>query len=154
MRKTGRFGARRGAISLATILFLVPLTAVAAELEVIVEGLQPTTGVVHVALFSEAAAAGYPYEDAVMATRTHPAGTDMVTVDFIDLEPGTYALAVLHDSDGNGKMTMNFLGLPLEGYGFSNGATGFLGPPSFKSARVTIAPNTVRLTTVVSIHYP
>ncbi len=30
--------------------------------------------------------------------------------------PGRYALMVLHDEDGNGSMSKNFIGLPREGY--------------------------------------
>lgn len=45
--------------------------------------------------------------------------------------PGTFALAVYHDEDGDGRMTRNFVGLPAEGYGFSRDAAAALGPPSF-----------------------
>lgn len=51
-----------------------------------------------------------------------------------DLPRGTYAIALFHDADGNGKLTTNILGMPKEGYAFSNDASNFLGLPSFKSA--------------------
>ncbi len=56
------------------------------------------------------------------------------------VEPGTYALALLHDENGNGEMDSNFLGLPQEGYGFSNDAKVFLGPPSFEAASFKLGP--------------
>ena len=59
-------------------------------------------------------------------------------VQFEGLKAGTYAIAVLHDENGNEKMDFNWLGMPLEGYGFSRDATGFLGPPSFKDAALLI----------------
>ncbi len=39
--------------------------------------------------------------------------------DFEDISPGTYALAVIHDENGNGKLDTNWVGIPTEGYGFS-----------------------------------
>jgi uncharacterized protein (DUF2141 family) len=55
-------------------------------------------------------------------------------VTFRGLEPGVYAVAVLHDENSNSKMDFNFLGMPLEGYGFSNDAPVSFGPPSFDAA--------------------
>lgn len=34
--------------------------------------------------------------------------------------PGVYAVTVYHDENGNKKFDKNFLGIPKEGYGFSN----------------------------------
>ena len=54
--------------------------------------------------------------------------------DFADIPPGTYALAVIHDENSNGKLDTNWLGIPTEGYGFSNDAKALLGAPSFAAA--------------------
>lgn len=48
-----------------------------------------------------------------------------------NLKPGKYAVRYFHDENLNGKMDTNFMGIPTEGYGFSNNATGKFGPPSF-----------------------
>lgn len=42
--------------------------------------------------------------------------------DFLDIEHGTYALAVIHDESMNGEIDTNWLGVPREGYGFSSDA--------------------------------
>ena len=55
--------------------------------------------------------------------------------DFEDIPPGAYALAVIHDENMNGKLDVNFIGIPIEGYGFSNDARATLGAPSFMDAR-------------------
>ncbi|MEW5704457.1 MAG: DUF2141 domain-containing protein [Pseudomonadota bacterium] len=57
---------------------------------------------------------------------------------FADLAPGGYAVAVYHDANGNNKFDSSFFGLPLEGYGFSNNARGFLSAPGFSSAAVAL----------------
>lgn len=56
-------------------------------------------------------------------------------VKFQDIRPGEYAVSVLHDENQNKDMDQGKLGIPKEGYGFSNNATGVIGPPSFKKAR-------------------
>jgi uncharacterized protein (DUF2141 family) len=54
--------------------------------------------------------------------------------DFEDIPAGTYAIAVIHDENMNGKLDTNRIGIPTEGYGFSNGAHALLGAPSFSAA--------------------
>ena len=38
---------------------------------------------------------------------------------FPDLAPGDYAVQVMHDENDNGDLDSNFVGIPVEGYGFS-----------------------------------
>ena len=51
------------------------------------------------------------------------------------LSYGTYAVAMYHDRNANGKMDKNAMGIPKEPYGFSNNARGIMGPPSYKKAK-------------------
>ena len=51
---------------------------------------------------------------------------------FKDVKPGTYAIRYFHDENNNGKMDTGTFGIPKEGYGFSNNARGFMGPPDFE----------------------
>lgn len=53
---------------------------------------------------------------------------------FRDLPYGRYAIAFLHDINDNTRMDFNLVGMPREGYGFSNNARGKLGPPKFDKA--------------------
>jgi uncharacterized protein (DUF2141 family) len=55
--------------------------------------------------------------------------------DFMNVPPGTYALVVIHDENMNGELDANWMGVPQEGYGFSNEAeAGLLSAPSFEAA--------------------
>jgi len=47
-------------------------------------------------------------------------------------KPGKYAVRYFHDENLNGEMDTNLIGIPKEGYGFSNNASGKFGPPPFK----------------------
>lgn len=55
-----------------------------------------------------------------------------------NIAPGAYALSLIHDENGNGKLDTSLM-IPREGFGFSrNPAIGF-GPPRFSAARFEIA---------------
>ncbi len=56
-------------------------------------------------------------------------GSKTVKYKFINIPNGTYAIAIFHDENQNGKIDKNFLGIPKEGYGFSNNIR-----PAFRSA--------------------
>ena len=49
--------------------------------------------------------------------------------------PGVYALAVYHDENGDKDFNRTRVGLPAEGYGFSNDAPTAAGLPSFNAVR-------------------
>jgi uncharacterized protein (DUF2141 family) len=53
-------------------------------------------------------------------------------------QPGTYAIAVYHDEDGNRKLTRKSLGLPAEGYGFANNPPAMFGLPAFDAVRLAV----------------
>jgi uncharacterized protein (DUF2141 family) len=59
-------------------------------------------------------------------------------ITFADIKPGNYAVSVLHDENQNKDLDTNKLGIPKEGYGFSNNVMGVMGPPSFRKARFNV----------------
>ncbi|MEJ7927838.1 DUF2141 domain-containing protein [Sphingobium sp. AN641] len=54
------------------------------------------------------------------------------------LASGDYAIAIIHDENGNGKLD-TFMGIPREGVGFSRNAPIRFGPPGFRAASVPVA---------------
>lgn len=52
----------------------------------------------------------------------------------VALPPGTYAVRVFQDVDGDGKMGKNPFGMPTEPFGFSKDAPVMMGPPAFDAA--------------------
>ena len=63
------------------------------------------------------------------------AGTGTLRHTFTEIPSGDYAIAIFHDSNTNGRLDKNFLGIPKEGYGFSSNATATFGAPSFGKAK-------------------
>jgi uncharacterized protein (DUF2141 family) len=51
------------------------------------------------------------------------------------LPPGTYAVSVYHDKDGDRDFDRTLAGLPAEGYGFSNNPETKIGLPPLPKAR-------------------
>ena len=107
-------------------------------------------GVVNVVLFSSAA--GFP-SDADQACR---AGCFVVSdspllVSFADLPFGRYAAAVHHDETQDGQISVNALGIPKEGIGFSNNPKILIGAPSFKKTAFDFT--TVDQTIAITMKY-
>ena len=69
-----------------------------------------------------------------------------VTIDLL-LPPGSYALSVLQDLNGNRKLDTNFIGIPTEPSGSSNDAPARFSAPKFKDALFTVgeAPLDLRI---------
>jgi uncharacterized protein (DUF2141 family) len=105
-----------------------------------------STGTVDCALFD--APEGFPIEVLRSATNVMVIKVrhTQARCDFEDIPPGTYALAIIHDENSNGKLDTNWLGIPTEGYGFSNDAKGSLGPPSFAAASFAYDGRNLELT--------
>jgi len=65
---------------------------------------------------------------------------------------GIYALVVYHDEDSNRKMNRSGLGMPTEGFGFSNNPPTIASLPAFSAVRLNVPRN--GLTTRISLKYP
>ncbi|HHE31831.1 MAG TPA: DUF2141 domain-containing protein [Chlorobaculum parvum] len=97
-----------------------------------ISGLRNSDGSLSVGLFS--AKKGFPGKfDKAVEVLSVSASAEPVVV-FDNVPWGTYAVAVRHDENGNGKLDANFLGMPKEGVGTSNNPKSSFGPPSFKDA--------------------
>jgi uncharacterized protein (DUF2141 family) len=53
---------------------------------------------------------------------------------FSDIPSGNYSMVVVHDENMNGKLDTNWVGVPKEGFGFSNKAKALLSAPSFSAS--------------------
>lgn len=62
-----------------------------------------------------------------------------VKIIFKNLPDGEYAISVFHDANGNNELDSNFMGIPKEGFGFGNNASGMFGPPSFSESLIKVS---------------
>jgi uncharacterized protein (DUF2141 family) len=121
----------------------------AAELSVTVYGIRNAKGDIRLSVYAS------PEEWPDQSTRDHdqvqPAKVGSVTFRF-DLPPGTYAINGFHDEIGNGKFKTSLIGLPEEGYLFSNNVRPFLSTPSFASASFAVPAQGTAIS--ISVQYP
>jgi uncharacterized protein (DUF2141 family) len=110
-----------------------------SQLTVRITGARNTKGQIGVTLFQDAQ--GFP-DDTSKAIRQQSVEIDPNTmsaqVTFKDLAQGTFAVSVLHDENGNGKMDKNFMGIPKEGYGASNNPKKQRRAPTFDEAKFSL----------------
>jgi uncharacterized protein (DUF2141 family) len=114
-------------------------------------GIRNSTGGVACALFESSE--GFPNEYLRSATNIMviKVRDKQARCDFEDIPRGTYALAVVHDENMNGKLDTNLLGIPKEGYGFSNDAKALFTAPSFSAASFPYDGQNLELT--ISLNY-
>jgi uncharacterized protein (DUF2141 family) len=106
-------------------------TAVGQDLEVTVKNIKNSKGVLVIGLFgSEKTFTKQPVKAEMPKAE---AGT--LKVLFKNIQLGEYAVSIFHDANENGVLDMNFMGIPKEGFGFSNDAMGVFGPPTFTKAK-------------------
>lgn len=140
--------------SLAMVAALLAAPNQAADLEVTLRGVNSTEGQALVAVHRHVPGAGFPADDGVVAGKARPAATGDIRFFFEALPPGDYAVAAFHDADGDGQLDANLVGMPTECYGFSNDARGFMGPPTFDAARVSVGSGEETVRTVVAMECP
>lgn len=56
------------------------------------------------------------------------------TIVIPQIPEGNYALTLVHDEDGDGKLKTNMFGVPKEGYSFSNAKGNWLERPEYNKA--------------------
>ena len=126
---------------------VLPLLAAATSPpsgEVVVElsGLRSSQGQVLVCL--TASPRSFPDCSKDANSRRVAIAADRATVRLSAVPPGTYAVSVLHDENGNGRADKALL-VPREGFGFSRDAPVRFGPPKFAQAAFVVTDRTVSI---------
>ena len=69
-----------------------------------------------------------------VASAMETAKAGEITLTFENVEPGTYAIMVMHDKNDNKQMDREANGMPKESYGMT-GEMNLYGPPTFEDAK-------------------
>ena len=117
-------------------LLLLPASSAYAQsgsITVEVSGIGEIEGQISIGLHKDKAS--FPNKGEVfMGAKVEVTG-NVISYTFNDIPFGIYAVSIYHDSNSNGKLDKNFVGIPTEGYAFSNNRFGIFGkPPKFKDA--------------------
>ena len=77
------------------------------------------------------------YKDTIIDAILHN-----ITIVIEDVTPGTYAVSVFHDEDEDGELDLGgILGIPEEGFGFSNNPAIGFSQPDFNECKFLIEEN-------------
>jgi uncharacterized protein (DUF2141 family) len=118
------------------------------KLQVTVTNIKGTKGDIIVGIFDSENFLKKPIEG-----RMAKASGDSITVVFENVKPGIYAVSVVHDVNKNKDLDTNKLGIPKEGFGFSNNALGTMGPPSFERAQIVLTSDQKDLDIDIKMKY-
>ena len=124
-------------------------TAAGHVLTLRVEGVRSADGQLRAELLGRASREAEPRR-VTFAAQDAVAGTNIIR--FPSLPTGEYAVQLYHDENGNGKVDMNVVGIPQEGYGFSNVPVVQGGIPPFD--RMKVAVNADASATAVLVYQP
>ena len=103
-----------------------------------ISGINSIKGLMSIGLYSDEN--GFPDKGKEYRGKEVKVTGKTVVYTFKDVPLGTYSIAIFHDTNSNTKLDKNFLGIPKEGYAFSNNVFGALGlPPSFEDASFEVA---------------
>jgi uncharacterized protein (DUF2141 family) len=123
-------------------LLLLPLSYLSAQFSLTVEivELESNKGVVIVDLLDTT-------EESVRDTTVKISDNKCIFV-FKDVKNGQYAMRYFHDENSDEEMETNFLGIPKDGFGFSNDAMGKFGPKDFSEWLFEVSVDTtIKMTT-------
>jgi len=124
------------AAGIASLTAAVEATPATATIDVNIQGLRSTKGNVLICVTANPKFFPDCGKDPKSFRNSVPARS-AATVAFTGINPGTYAVALHHDENGNSKMDMAVF-VPREGFGFSRNPAVVTGPPKFKAAAVTV----------------
>lgn len=128
----------RGFIVLSSFLFAAPAAA-AFDLRVLVTGIESDQGEIACTLFDQGK--GFPLDsEKAVETKRYAAVPGMLTCTFTDVPAGRYAVAAMHDENGNRKVDASMFGYK-EPWGVSNNVRPESRAPRFVEASVTMAPD-------------
>lgn len=114
-----------------------------STLTVVVKGIKHQKGQICIRVF--ASEKGFPLgKTGEVKSGCTPITGNYVKKQFTGLKPGTYAVAVLDDQNGDHQLHRDFLGFPQEGFGISNNPTVSVltGVPKFRDASFALQKNT------------
>lgn len=84
-------------------------------------------------------AENFPTEGKEFRKTTISVTSQKISYTFKEIPSGDYAIAAFHDENSDGKCNQNFLGIPKEGYCFSNNVKPVFSAPSFNEAKIRIS---------------
>ena len=98
------------------------------SIEIIVNGIKSTNGQINVALYNTSAT--FNIIEKAYFKQTYIIKGKSIIITIPNVSVGEYAISLFHDVNKNLQIDKNMLGIPKEGFAFSNNATANLAHPN------------------------
>jgi uncharacterized protein (DUF2141 family) len=125
-------------------ILLFAVTANAQNVSMTVTGIRSDKGAIIVSVFRD----NQSFKDSKPVTKLKFSKASLAGGSLkisLALAPGTYGIALMDDENGNNKMDNNMIGMPKEGFAFSNFYLSGLSRPSFDDFKFDVKAAPVSL---------
>ena len=136
---------RLGIVAAGSMLAAMAAPASAGTITITVTDLRNSDGVVRACMTTVQSVFPRCIRDP-KSHRTVVRAGNTVTIRFDNVEPGEYAIALLHDENEDGKANRVLGMAPKEGYGFSRDAPVHMAPPAWDDAVFKVGREGQRMT--------
>lgn len=121
-----------------TFILLVCLSiySLGATLSIKVINIKEKSGVIYLGVYDKKEV--FKEFDKSFLSKAVSIDSDTIDLSFKNIPYGQYCVSLFHDINHNKILDKNFLGIPKEGYGFSNNPNVF-GEPSFDDAKFELS---------------
>lgn len=137
MNRTTVFGINLG-IGLLFIFFASYIQA--QSIPVAITGVRSQKGIIMINVFKDQVSYEKEQPFKKFTFDKHSLDKGVMTVK-LSLDPGVYGITMVDDENENGKIDKNLIGMPKEGFGFSNFFLEKMKKPSFQDFKVDLNTN-------------
>ena len=116
------------------LLFSVTISFAQSSVTVVIEDLRNNDGLILIRMLNE--------KEEPVQQQAVEIQEGKVSTTFENIPSGKYAISYFHDENKNNVLDTGTMGIPSEGYGFSNDARGFMGPPKLKDQIFDLSSDT------------
>jgi len=117
------------------ILF-TQLVSHAGTLKINISGLKNNKGFIELVIYKNEK--NFPKEGAHYKLYKLKIANKQSVLSIKNMPEGTYAIALMHDENSNKKMDKNILGMPKEGFGFSNNPRVVFKEPTYNECKFNV----------------
>lgn len=129
-------------LSLGLLLSSIAIPVSAETLRVVIDNVKVSEGHIMVRILSGEKEFKGDIEAITSIKQRGASGEASFTVG--NLPAGEYAVQIMHDSNDNGELDSNLVGMPTEPWAFSNNAAGNFGPPTWNDVKFDLRGTVVQ----------
>ncbi|MCK5537652.1 MAG: DUF2141 domain-containing protein [Bacteroidales bacterium] len=129
--------------TLVFIFYFIRFSLVATtqnyNLTINISNIQDIRGEIRIGIYNSSA--DFPKEGKAYRNVVAKVVSSTTSIEINDLAPNDYGIALFHDDNSDKECNRNIMGIPLEGYGFSNNIKPIFSAPNFNECKFSLKQN-------------